>query len=100
MPEFMGKRKCEFCRGAADEVWIPGVASRHRVALMQELNIHRVRAQSDYAKPTRSESSFSSREKIEGMELLGNRPVSDTALAGNQESYCQSFTTLWFCGRA
>jgi hypothetical protein len=50
MPEFMGKRKCEFCRGAADEVWIPGVASRHRVALMQELNIHRVRAQSDYAK--------------------------------------------------
>src|ERR1700704_1779053 len=35
----------EFGRGAADEVWIPGVASRHGVALTQDLNIHRVRAQ-------------------------------------------------------
>lgn len=35
----------EFGRGAADEVWIPGVAQRHGVAITQDLNIHRSRAQ-------------------------------------------------------
>jgi hypothetical protein len=40
----------EFGRGAADEVWIPGVASRHGVALTQDLNIHRVRAQWELCK--------------------------------------------------
>ncbi|HEY5742054.1 MAG TPA: hypothetical protein VIS99_05885 [Terrimicrobiaceae bacterium] len=40
----------EFGRGAADEVWIPGVASRNGVALTQDLNIHRVRAQWELCK--------------------------------------------------
>ena len=40
----------EFGRGAADEVWIPGVAGRHGVALTQDLNIHRVRAQWELCK--------------------------------------------------
>lgn len=35
----------EFERGAEDELWIPAVASRHGVALTQDLNIHRARAQ-------------------------------------------------------
>jgi hypothetical protein len=35
----------EFGRGAPDETWIPGVASRHGVAITQDLNIHRTRAQ-------------------------------------------------------
>lgn len=35
----------EFGRGAHDEVWIPGIAQRHGVALTQDLNIHRSRAQ-------------------------------------------------------
>jgi PIN like domain len=35
----------EFGRGATDEVWIPGVALRHGVAITQDLNIHRTRAQ-------------------------------------------------------
>jgi hypothetical protein len=40
----------EFGRGVADEVWIPGLASRHGVALTQDLNIHRVRAQWELCK--------------------------------------------------
>ena len=40
----------EFDRGAADELWITGVASRHGVALTQDLNIHRVRAQWELCK--------------------------------------------------
>ena len=35
----------EFERGAADEEWIPRVASKHGVVLTQDLNIHRTRAQ-------------------------------------------------------
>ena len=35
----------EFGRGAADETWIPGVASRHGVVITQDTNIHRTRAQ-------------------------------------------------------
>ena len=35
----------EFKRGAADEDWIPQVASKHGVVLTQDLNIHRTRAQ-------------------------------------------------------
>ena len=35
----------EFGRGAPDEVWIPGVAQRHGIAITQDLNIHRSRAQ-------------------------------------------------------
>lgn len=35
----------EFGRGAADETWIPGIASRHGVAITQDINIHRTRAQ-------------------------------------------------------
>lgn len=35
----------EFGRGATDEVWIPGTALRHGVAITQDLNIHRTRAQ-------------------------------------------------------
>ncbi len=37
--------KEEFGAGAADEVWIPSVASRHGVAITQDVNIHRTRAQ-------------------------------------------------------
>jgi hypothetical protein len=37
----------EFKRGAADEEWIPQVASKHGVVLTQDLNIHRTRAQWD-----------------------------------------------------
>ena len=37
----------EFERGAADEEWIPQVASKHGVVLTQDLNIHRTRAQWD-----------------------------------------------------
>lgn len=35
----------EFGRGAPDEVWIPGIASRHGVVITQDLNINRTRAQ-------------------------------------------------------
>lgn len=35
----------EFGRGAEDEIWIPGIARRHGVAITQDLNIHRTRAQ-------------------------------------------------------
>lgn len=35
----------EFEQGAADEDWIPMVASKHGVVLTQDLNIHRTRAQ-------------------------------------------------------
>lgn len=35
----------EFGRGSPDEVWIPGIASRHGVVITQDLNIHRTRAQ-------------------------------------------------------
>ncbi len=35
----------DFGRGAPDEVWIPGVAQRHGVALTQDINIHRAQAQ-------------------------------------------------------
>jgi PIN like domain len=35
----------EFGRGAADEVWIPGIASRHGIAITQDVNIRRTRAQ-------------------------------------------------------
>lgn len=37
--------EAEFGRGAPDEVWIPGIARRHGVAITQDLNIHRTRAQ-------------------------------------------------------
>ncbi len=37
----------EFGKGAADEDWIPQVASKHGVVLTQDLNIHRTRAQWD-----------------------------------------------------
>ena len=35
----------EFGRGAADEIWIPGIAKKHGVAFTQDLNINRTRAQ-------------------------------------------------------
>lgn len=35
----------EFGRGAPDEAWIPGVAQKHGVAITQDINIHRSRAQ-------------------------------------------------------
>lgn len=35
----------EFGRGVDDEVWIPGIARRHGVAITQDVNIHRTRAQ-------------------------------------------------------
>ena len=35
----------EFGRGAPDETWIPAVAKAHGVALTQDTNIHRTRAQ-------------------------------------------------------
>ena len=35
----------EFDRGAVDEIWIPGIASRHGIAITQDLNINRTRAQ-------------------------------------------------------
>ncbi len=40
----------EFGRGVADEDWIPEVASRHGIALTQDLNIHRLRAQWELCK--------------------------------------------------
>jgi hypothetical protein len=35
----------EFGRGAPDEAWIPGVATRHGIVVTQDLNINRTRAQ-------------------------------------------------------
>lgn len=35
----------EFGRGAADEEWIPQIASKHGVVLTMDLNIHRIAAQ-------------------------------------------------------
>ena len=35
----------EFGKGAADEKWIPGIASQHGCVITQDLNINRVRAQ-------------------------------------------------------
>ena len=35
----------EFGRGASDETWIPGIASRHGVVITQDININRTRAQ-------------------------------------------------------
>ena len=35
----------DFGRGTADETWIPAVAKVHGVALTQDVNIHRTRAQ-------------------------------------------------------
>jgi len=40
----------EFSRGAPDELWIPGIATRHGVAITQDLNIHRTRAQWELCK--------------------------------------------------
>jgi PIN like domain len=40
----------EFGRGAPDDIWIPGVAIRYGIALTQDLNIHRVRAQWELCK--------------------------------------------------
>lgn len=40
----------EFGRGATDEVWIPGIALRHGVAITQDLNLHRTRAQWELCK--------------------------------------------------
>ena len=37
--------KEEFGEGVADEDWIPKVAQQHGVAITQDLNIHRMRAQ-------------------------------------------------------
>jgi hypothetical protein len=37
--------KEEFGRGARDEDWIPGIASRHGVVITQDTNIHRTKAQ-------------------------------------------------------
>ncbi len=48
----------EFGRGAADDVWTPGVASRQGVALTQDLNIHRVRAQWELCKVNEIEVFF------------------------------------------
>ena len=55
MREFQGARRSEdvavcsieeeFGRGSDDEVWIPGVASRHGVALTQDININRTKRQ-------------------------------------------------------
>ena len=40
----------EFGRGAPDETWIPAVAKVHGVALTQDTNIHRTRAQWELCK--------------------------------------------------
>jgi PIN like domain len=86
----------EFGRGAPDDIWIPGVAIRYGIALTQDLNIHRVRANGNYAKPTKSEFSFSSLQKGQRHGVTGKSPSGDTALAGNQDTRCHSLTTLWF----
>ena len=39
--------KDEFGKGAADEKWIPGIASEHGCVITQDLNINRTRAQWD-----------------------------------------------------
>jgi hypothetical protein len=40
----------EFGKSATDEDWIPGIASKHGIAITQDLNIHRVKAQWDLCK--------------------------------------------------
>jgi hypothetical protein len=35
----------QFGKGCEDEVWIPGIAKQHGVAITQDTNIHRTRAQ-------------------------------------------------------
>jgi len=39
--------KDAFGKGCPDETWIPGVAKQHGVAITQDANIHRIRAQYD-----------------------------------------------------
>jgi hypothetical protein len=39
-----------FGKGCADEAWIPGIAKQHGVAITQDTNIHRTRAQWDLCK--------------------------------------------------
>jgi hypothetical protein len=43
----------EFGRGAADETWIPAVATRHGVVITQDLNINRTRAQWELCRTNR-----------------------------------------------
>jgi len=48
----------EFERGAADEDWIPKVASKQRVILTQDLNIHRTKAQWELCQQNKVGVSF------------------------------------------
>ena len=43
----------DFGRGSADEDWIPSIAKRHGIALTQDLNLHRLRAQWELCRANR-----------------------------------------------
>ena len=61
----------EFGRGAHDEVWIPGIAQRHGVALTQDLNIHRSRAQRELCEANNIDVFFSNHRPGQGRGLTG-----------------------------
>ena len=74
----------EFGRGAADEVWIPEVASRHGIALTQDLNIHRQRPVGTLQNERNRSFLFQAPKEVKIVELLGHCPTCDAALAGDQ----------------
>lgn len=59
----------EFRQGANDEAWIPGIARRHGVAITQDVNIHRTRAQWDLCQASKIGVFFFKPKKKGGMEL-------------------------------
>ena len=56
----------EFGQGADDEAWIPGIARRHGVAITQDVNIHRTRAQWDLCQASKIGVLFFKPPKTEG----------------------------------
>lgn len=56
----------EFGQGADDEAWIPGIARRHGVAITQDVNIHRTRAQWDLCQASKIGVFFFKPPKKEG----------------------------------
>jgi hypothetical protein len=56
----------EFGRGAKDEEWIPGIAKRHGVAITQDLNINRTRAQWEICRANKIGIFFIKPPKKEG----------------------------------
>ena len=58
----------EFGRGAEDEIWIPGIASRHGIAITQDLNINRTRAQWELCRSNKIGIIFIKPPKKEGWD--------------------------------